>query len=261
MAIITLTTDLGTKDHYVGVLKGSILTQHPEATIVDISHEIPHYNILKGAFILKNAYSSFPKGSIHIIGVCPEIDEETKQLAILYDGHYFIGADNGIFSLIFEEKPQQIVSLEFSVNEEDLTFPTKGIAVKAACHLAKGGTIEMIGKKETEILEKSLFRAVSIDNVLKGMVIHIDHYGNLITNIEKSFFNTFGQNRNFNIEFRHGDYDIDEISQSYQEVPRGEKLALFSSSNLLEIAINQGNASQLLGIHESDIIRIEFYDR
>lgn len=261
MAIITLTTDLGTKDHYVGVLKGSILTQCPEATIVDITHEIPPFDISKAAFLLKNAFLNFPDGSIHIIGVDTETNFSNNQLAVKYKNHYFIGADNGVFSLIFEEKPDKAVALDFPVSEEDMSFPTKGISIKAACHLVKGGTMEMIGQPKKELEEKSLFRAVSIENILKGMVIHIDHYGNIITNIDQAFFKTFGRKREFKIEFRKGDYAIDRISKSYDDVPNGEKLALFSSSKLLEISINKGNASKLLGIKESDLIRIEFYDR
>ncbi len=261
MAIITLTTDLGTKDHYVGVLKGSILSQCPDATIVDISHEIPTYDILKAAFTLKNAFSDFPKGTIHIIGVNPEISEKAVSLVIEHEGQYFIGADNGVFSLIFEEKPIKMVEIEIMVNPDSITFPTKDIFTKAACHIAKGGTLEMIGKPTTEWNEKALFRAVSLENIIKGMAIHIDHYGNIITNIDYDFFTSFGQGRDFKIEFRRGDYDITAISKVYSDVAEGEKLALFSSIGLLEIAMNKGNASKLLGMKESDIVRIEFYDR
>ena len=261
MAIITLTTDLGTKDHYVGVLKGSILSECPEVTIVDTSHEIPTYDILKAAYTLKNAFSDFPEGTIHIIGVNPEISEKAVSLVVVHKGQYFIGADNGIFSLIFEEKPKKMVEIGIMVNPDALTFPTKDIFTKAACHIIKGGTLEMIGKVTTEWNEKGLFRAVSLENIIKGMVIHVDHYGNVITNIDSDFFKTFGQGRDFKIEFRRGDYDITSISKVYSDVPEGEKLALFSSSGLLEIAMNKGNASKLLGMRESDIVRIEFYDR
>lgn len=261
MPIITLTTDLGIKDHYVGVLKGSILSNCPEATIVDISHEIPPYDILKAAYTLKHSYQHFPKGTIHIIGVNPEISEKAVNLVIEYKGQYFIGANNGVFSLIFEEPADKIVEIGIMVNPESITFPTKDILAKAACHIAKGGTIEMIGNVVTEMEEKALFRAVSMGNIIKGMAIHIDHYGNIITNITETFFKAFGQGKEFKIEFRRGDYDITTISKVYSEVPEGEKLALFSSTGMLEIAMNKGNASKLLGMRESDIVRIEFYDR
>lgn len=261
MAIITLTTDLGTKDHYVGVVKGTILKNCPTANIIDISHEIPPFNILQAAFTLKNSYQDFPEGSIHIIGVNPENNSTVHHLALEHDGHYFIGSDNGIFSLMFDEKPKRIFELNISGNEDALTFPTKEIFCQAACHLAKGGTLELIGRPTDEILEKALYRAVSVGDIIRGMVIHIDHYGNIITNIEQTFFKAFGSNRDFVIEFRDGSYDINKISKSYSEVVEGEKLALFSSSGLLEIAINKGNASRLLGIKNLDSIRIKFHDR
>jgi len=261
MSVITLTTDLGLNDHYVGVLKGSILKQYPEAKIVDITHHIPAYNILQAAFTLKNAYQAFPDGSIHIVGVTPNAGVESEHLLVYEDGHYFIGADNGLFSLMFPKLPKKIYRLNLTAENELISFPSRDIYTKAACHLAKGGTMEMIGQQSKDMVERTMFQATTIDNLIKGMAIHIDHYGNIITNIDESTFNAFGRNREFKIEFRHGDYNINEISKSYNDVPEGEKLALFSSNKLLEIAMNQGNASQLLGIRESDIIRIEFYDR
>lgn len=261
MAIITLTTDLGTKDHYVGVLKGSILKGCPDATIIDITHEIPAYDILKAAFTLKNVFNDFPEDTIHIIGVNPEVSEKATRLVIKYKGQYFIGADNGVFSLIFDEVPEKMVEMDMMADPDSITFPTKDIFTRAACHLAKGGTMEMIGKPLEQLVEKALFRAVSVGNIIKGMAIHIDHYGNIITNIDETFFKAFGSGRDFKIEFRRGDYDITNISKVYSDVPEGEKLAIFSSSGMLEIAMNKGNASKLLGMKESDIVRIEFYDR
>ncbi len=261
MAIITLTTDLGLKDHYVGVVKGSILKLCPTVSIVDISHEIPPFNILQAAFTLKNCFADFPEGTIHIIGVNPENDVDAKHLAVQYNGHYFIGADNGIFSLIFEDQPTKLMELNILSENRSNTFPTKDIFCKAACHLANGGTLEMIAKPLEALVEKAFFRAVSVENIIKGMVIHIDHYGNVITNIEAPFFKAFGRNRDFVIEFRNGNYDITKLSLSYTDVVEGEKLALFSSSGLLEIAINKGNASKLLGIKNLDTIRIKFDDR
>ncbi len=261
MAIVTLTTDLGLKDHYVGVVKGSLLKLCPEARIIDISHNIEPYNIIQAAFTLKNAYKEFPEGSIHIIGVNPEADLDATHLVIKHNGHYFIGADNGVFSLILEESPDQIIELNINPELESKSFPTKDIFAKAAAHLAKGGTLEMIGSKKEAVLERSLFQAVSVENFIKGMVLYIDHYGNILTNIEEPFFKAFGRGRDFSIEFRQGEYNINRISKGYSDVPEGEKLALFSSSKLLEIAMNKGNASRLLGLQESDSIRIEFYDR
>lgn len=261
MPIITLTTDLGLKDHYVGIVKGNIYKHCQDATIVDITHEIPPFNILQAAFTLKNSYQEFPEGSIHIVGVNPESSKESEHLVIKHEGHYFIGANNGIFPLMFESIPEEAYELTLGPSVETHTFPTKEVYTQAACHIAKGGTIEMLGRKVEDVIEKTLFRAVSMGDIIKGMVIHVDHYGNIITNIEETFFKAFGQNRDFSIEFRNGSYDITEISQAYSDVAEGEKLALFSSANLLEVSINQGNASKLLGLKNLDTIRVKFYDR
>ena len=148
MAIITLTTDLGTKDYYLSTIKGAILTQFPDARIIDISNEVTKFDILQASFIVKNAYKSFPEGTIHIIGVNPENTVETSHIAIKVDGHYFIGADNGMFSLMFDKLPDKIVELTIQPDIGFQTFPTNDVFVKAACHIARGGTLEVIGKEK-----------------------------------------------------------------------------------------------------------------
>ncbi len=258
MSIITLTTDLGLKDYYVAGIKGHILSQLPDATIVDISHEIPAFNISVAAFCLKNCYYDFPKGSIHIIGVSPEANEFTRHVVIKYQNHYFIGADNGMFSLLFDEIPEVIFDLNIISNEEKRTFPTKDIFVSAACHIGRGGTLELIGTKIEGLTERTNFQPVIEDDVIRGMAMYIDSYGNVTTNITKSLVKLVGKNRDFSIVFRRSDYNIHELKFNYSEVPEGEKLALFSTNNHLEIAINKGNASKLFGIKLSDTIRIEF---
>ncbi len=258
MSIITLTTDLGLKDYYVAGIKGHILSQLPNATIVDVSHEIPPFNISVAAFCLKNCYQHFPEGSIHILGVSPEADEYTRHLIIKHKGHYFIGADNGMFSLLFDDKPSEIFNLNIIPEEDRRTFPTKDVFVQAACHIGRGGTMELIGTRVEEIAERTNFQPVIEEDVIRGMAMYIDSYGNVTTNITKSLFQLVGKNRDFSIVFRRADYNIDELKFNYSEVPEGEKLALFSTNNHLEIAINKGNASKLFGIKLSDTIRIEF---
>ena len=258
MSIITLTTDLGLKDYYVAGIKGHILSQLPNAIIIDISHEIPPFNISVAAFCLKNCYLDFPLGSIHILGVSPEANEYTRHLIIKYKGHYFIGADNGMFSLLFDDKPTEIFNLNIISDEDRRTFPTKDVFVQAACHIGRGGTIELIGTRVEEIAERTNFQPVIEEDVIKGMAMYIDSYGNITTNITKSLFQLVGKNRDFSIVFRRADYNINELKFNYSAVPEGEKLALFSTNNHLEIAINKGNASKLFGIKLSDTIRIEF---
>lgn len=260
MAIITLTTDLGLKDYYVASVKAAILKETPDINIIDITHEIPSFDLQKTAFVIKNSYSDFPENTIHIIGVNSETDLEVAHVAIYYNGHYFIGADNGIFSLIFDTPPDKVFELNVSQDTDRITFPTKDVFVKVACHIARGGTLEVIGKPKEGLSVRTMFRAVSENNIIKGMAIYIDHYGNIITNITESLFKSFGNGRRFTIFFRSEEYEIKKMSPSYCSVEEGERAALFSSTGYIEIAINKGNASELFGVNQGDIIRIEFYD-
>jgi len=257
MAIITLTTDLGSKDFYQAALKGSILTILPTATIVDITHEVPSFNISYAAFVLKNVYHYFPKGTVHLIGIDSVFSENTKYIGLKYHDHYFVGADNGIFSLLFDEKPDEIVELNIMQDLKYLHFPLVDIFVKAAIHLAKGGKLKDIGLPTANIEEKMLLNPV-IEKDIRGSVIYIDTFSNVITNITKELFTKIQRNRDFTLFFRKSE-TITQLSWHYNEVSEGEKLCLFGISNHLEIAINKGKASGLLGLHLGDIVRIQFH--
>ena len=227
MRIITLTTDLGLKDHYLALVKAEIYKQLEEINIVDISHQISKFDIQEAAYIFKNCYKNFPNKTIHIIGVNEEITNEHQHIAIEIDNQYIIGPDNGIFSLIFNEmKPDKIVRLNISQESNDFTFAIKDVFVKAACHIARNGTL--------------------------------DSYGNATTNIDKATFKKIGLNRDFAILYGRENERLVKISQKYKDVPEGERLAIFSSNNLLEICINQGKANEVLGLNQFDIIRVEF---
>lgn len=258
MAIITLTTDLGSKDFYQAALKGSILSILPTANIVDITHEVPSFNISYAAFVLKNAYPYFPKNTVHLIGIDSVFNEKTKYLALRYKDHYFVGADNGIFSLLFDEKPDELVEINIMQDLKYLHFPLVDIFVKAAIHLAKGGKLKEIGVSTGDIEQRMLLHPVIERDIIRGSVIYIDTFCNVITNITKDLFTKIQRNRDFTLYFRKSE-TITQLSWHYNEVPEGEKLCLFGISNHLEIAINKGKASGLLGLHLSDIVRVEFH--
>lgn len=260
MAIITLTTDLGLKDYYVSTIKGAILSQFPEITIVDISHQILPFDISQAAFILKNSYNSFPKGTIHIMGVNAEADESTILAGAYANGHYFFGADNGIFSLLFDFKPELIVRLNIRQEAGSLTFPLKDVLVKAACHIARGGTLEVIGSIIETVKERTLLKPFGGNNIIRGIITYIDSYQNMITNIDQNLFRETGKGLPFVIDMPYNRNSISVISRIYNDVPPGELLALFNSAGLLEIAINKGNASGLLSLKLGDPITINFND-
>lgn len=139
MGIITLTTDLGHRDFYQAALKGSLLSLDPSVTIVDITHEIPSFDIQQAAFVLKNAYKYFPKDTVHLIGIDSVYNKDTRYLAVRHHDYYFIGTDNGLFSLLFEEEPEEVVELNLIQDLKFLHFPLTDIFAKAASYLAKGG--------------------------------------------------------------------------------------------------------------------------
>lgn len=275
MSLITLTTDFGLKDHFVGAVKGAIYSELPDAKIVDITHLISPFNITETAYILKNAYKSFPEGTIHIIGVDSELSSENKHIALELDGHYFICPDNGLISMIASEvNPTKIVEINIHDYLES-SFPVLDVFVQVASHIARGGSLNVIGK-EIQNYKKIVEIQPKINQdqtIIVGGVIYIDNYGNVITNITKKLFSTIGKGRTYSI--RAGRYEFKKIVNQYNEivdftVPSeqrmydGNKLALFNSAGYLEIAIYRSNlntvggASTLLGLKYRDSIAIEF---
>ena len=257
MGIITLTTDLGHKDFYQAALKGSLLTLYPSVRIVDISHDVTPFDLQQAAFIIKNAYKYFPKKTVHLIGIDSVYNGNTRYLALKYDGYYFIGADTGLFSLICERQPEEIVELSIIQDLKFLHFPLTDIFAKAACHLAKGGRLTEIGEPTSELVQRRVFEPIVEADSIRGSVIYVDSFQNVITNIDKELFTKVQRERPFVLYFRRNE-TINQLSWHYNEVPEGEKLCLFGISNNLEIAINKGNASGLLGLNTDDIVRIEF---
>ena len=246
MAILTLTSDWGTKDYYVSAVKGKILSLLPEITIVDITHEIEPFNSIEAAYIIKNAYKNFPDGTIHLIGMNTEESMDHPHTVIFYDNHYFIGADDGIFSAIFEKKPEKIVEMNILQDTENFTFSSRDRFVKAAVHLLEGKPIEELGTVKTGLTEKLLFEPVINKDSISGIVMYIDRYGNLFTNISKKLFEEVVGKKKFTISLRSS--SVDKISSSYGDVNEGEIVALFSSNGMLEIAMNKGTAASLLGV-------------
>lgn len=263
MSIITLTTDLGLKDYYVASVKGSILSQNKNVSIVDISHEVPPFNIAEASFTLTNAFKFFPKGTVHIIGINPSKMDRVKHLACEYEGQYFIGADNGIFSLLFKGKPDKIRVIEDDTSSFDPNFEIRDIFTKAAVHLASGGEIEELGERGLILTESFQLNPVIDKQAIKGHVIHIDSYENAITNISRKMFEETIDDRQFEIILKPG-YSTRNIFSRYNDVPVGEMVALFGTNDLLEIGINQynhehnGGAATLMGLGVKDVIRIEF---
>jgi len=275
MSFITLTTDFGTKDHFVGAVKGAIYSELADAKIVDITHEISPFNITETAYILKNSYKSFPEGTIHIIGVDSELSEDNKHIAIELDNHFFVCPDNGLISMIASEiQPTKMVEINIHDRVES-SFPVLDVFVKVACFIARGGNLTVIGKEIHEY--KKLIEIQPKVNQTKtqiiGGVVYIDNYGNVITNISRKMFQEVGKGREF--EIKASRYSFTKLHRKYNEIEGnntisarqydGHKLVLFNSAGYLEIAIYKSNldtvggASTLLGLQYRDPVIIDFF--
>jgi S-adenosylmethionine hydrolase len=272
MSIITLTTDYGLKDHFVGALKGKLLTEFREATIIDISHDIDAFNVAEAAYIIGASYSSFPKGTVHLIGVDIELNNENQHITMQWNDHYFICADNGILSMLTQKiVPQKLVAITIHDRlPNDAT--DMDVFVKVSCHLAKGGLLNVIGKEIKSIKEVTELQAVVNENQIKGYVTYIDHFGNVVTNISKKMFLETGKSRPYELKFKRQiiktilpKYSDIGISEKYPlKYYEGQKLAIFNEAGFLEIAIFRsnpdtvGSATSLLGLSYRDVVTIEF---
>ena len=274
MSIITLTTDYGLKDHFVGALKGKILSEYSEATIIDISHHIDAFNTVEASYIIGAAYSSFPKGTVHLIGVDMEFNKENQHIVMQWNDHYFIAADNGILSMLTQKiVPQKIVTINIHDRLHN-EATDMDVFVKVACHIAKGGLLNVIGKEISTIKQVTELQAVlaADSNSLKGHVIYIDHFGNVVTNISKKQFLDVSRGRPYEIVMKTK--NIKTILPNYSAIAssdkypikyyEGEKLAIFNEAGFLEIAIFRsnpskvGSANSLLGLNYRDTVLIKF---
>jgi S-adenosylmethionine hydrolase len=282
MSIITLTTDYGLRDHFVGALKGKILSEYPEAAIIDISHGVDPFNTTEASYIIEAAYASFPKGTVHLVGVDIELTRDTpRHIAMQWNDHFFICADNGILSFLTQKiLPEKIVAINIHDRlPEDAT--DLDVFVTVACHLAKGGLLNVVGRETHGLKEITELKPViaSDNSSIKGYVVYIDHFGNAVTNITKKMFLEHGKGRSYEVHVseslsRSGKGTIKNIWARYSDIAtsekfpvkfyEGQKLALFNAAGNLEIALyrsnpaTSGGASSLLGLGYRDTITINF---
>lgn len=263
MTIITLTTDWGTKDHYLASVKGSLLSHIENAQIIDITHEVLPFDIYQASFIFKNSYRNFPDGTIHIIGINSDASIEQPHIAIHYNNQYFIGCDNGVFSLIFGQRELDTVEIDILQDSDNYTFSTKDVFVKAAQIIHNDKGISNLGPKRMTINRMMSFEpVVEIDNdtiAIIGKVIYLDRYENAITNISEELFYNYAKNKKFDITFNTYSEELTSISKSYLDVPPSEMCAIFDSNGFLEISISKGNARSLLGLELDSRIRINIF--
>ena len=258
MPIVTLISDWKSADYYIGAIKGKILSSCPDAVVVDINHQIEAFNILQAVYVIKNSYKNFPAGSIHIIAVNSEADNNKKHTVLQFDGHYFIGADNGIFYLLTEGRIDKAVEIE---NNKESGFPELNVFASLACSIITDGEISHLGKAKTELFKQLPMLPVYEKSSIIGKVIYIDSYSNIVTNVSKEFFYKIKNNRNFKIYVQSKYHVISKINKQYNETEEGELLALFNEAGLLEIATRNGKAAELMNLNTKSEIRIEFKNK
>ncbi len=252
MPLITFTSDYGTVDHYVAAVKAVIYRSAPRIDVIDISHDIAPFDLAHGAFVLRSVYHEFPEGSVHLLAINTDASQG-RFVAVKMDGHYFVGADNGLISLLSETPPDCAVLLDVP---DTTTFATKDALAPAAVALCNGLDISRLGEEIDEV-DRRISRSLRANQKqINGHVIRVNHYGNLITNIDRDTFKKLSADKNFQVMF--GRERARRIDQTYGDVDLGECVLMFNSLGLLEIGINQGNAHELLGLSYDSSIIIRF---
>ena len=275
MSIITLITDFGYKDQFVAQMKGEIYSNNPESRVVDISHNISPFNIMEAAYIIENSYKSFPENTVHIIDVDSEKNKQKKHIIVKLDNHFFVTSDNGIMSILSQNINFQEI-YEISILSELIAIESSlKTFTKVASHLSMGGKPEIVGKKINNLRNvKNLKPFVNSEKTqIISSVIYIDHFGNVVTNIKRSFFDKIGKGREFEISARN--YKFNKIYSSYSDIinfnltedqrnDEGKALIIFNTNNYLQISIyrsnpeNVGTAATLLGLKIYDSVSVIF---
>ena len=247
MPLLTLSSDIGTQDYLVAAMKAQLLKANPDFRLVDISHNIPPFNYPQAAYVCRNAIRNFPAFTYHLLLLNLYEAKPEQLLLVFHNEQYFLCPDNGLITMILEEKPELIIGipLDKTVIKNALYFTE--VMGDVINKLAAGDSIKNIGVPDISYVEKNPLRPMFSDNWIEGQIIFIDNFENVIVNITRAQFEEQRKGRHFKIVFKR-DEVIESISESYADVGEGEKLALFNSAGYLEIAINKGNAAGLFGL-------------
>jgi S-adenosyl-L-methionine hydrolase (adenosine-forming) len=256
MPVITLTTEWRPDDFYYGIMKGKLCSLCPGAVIIDNANSIPVFNISQASFIIRNTYENYPKGSVHIICVHSEGNEGRDYLIVRAKDHYFIGTDNGIFNLILNSPPDEVVRISQKGIEDELDLFSR-----AASDIISGKKPGELGDPVSDFTEKVPLRATIDKDVIIGSIIFIDSYGNAISNITREVFYRVFEGRDYLILIQSNKNFTDHICKKYSDEPVGEMLARFNSLDLLEISINGADVSELLGLSVGSVVRVDLANK
>jgi S-adenosyl-L-methionine hydrolase (adenosine-forming) len=262
--LITLTTDFGTADHFVGVMKGVIAGLAPHANVVDITHEVVPYDIVQGAFVIAEAWRYFPKGTIHVVVVDPGVGSSRRPILAEAGGHLFVAPDNGVLSMIYDSihapaklKVRVISNTKLMAREVSRTFHGRDIFAPAAARLAHGVTPARFGGVIDDYIRIADIKPLKVSTKCwRGMVLKADRFGNLITNFHVDDFPDV-TSRAF--EVRIGAESIRRLALTFSEAEIGELVVVVGSSGYLEIAANQASAAQILGCGSQAPVELEIF--
>ena len=255
--VITLTTDFGLQDYYVSAMKAVMLGIAPEVRLIDVSHDIPSQDIMAGSWVLKNSAMLFPSGTVHTVVIDPGVGTDRKSIALKVEDQFFVGPDNGIFSLLTASRPYKAVHLtrqEYLRDSPSNTFHGRDIFAPAAAHLSRGVELEDLGEPINELVSYRWMQPIADKDGLQGTVIHIDKFGNLVTNIPESLIDEVIADKKVKIYV--GNVILNNIETTFGQVAEGEPVAYIGSAGMLEVAINKGDAEQMLGVQKGAQISI-----
>lgn len=252
MPLVTLTTEWKPDDIYTGIIKGKLSSLCPGVIIIENAAGIAAFDILHAAFVVRNTYLNYPDGSVHIICVHSESVKKQSHLIVKAKNHFFIGTDNGIFSLILNGEPDEIIKINHDEDSDELD-----IFSKTAASLLSGRNPSELGKPAGELTERVPLRATIESNTITGSIIFIDSYGNAISNITREVFLRIFEKNNYRILIQSNKNYTEQIVRKYSDVPVGDLLTRFNSLGLLEIAINGADISELLNLAIGTVVRIE----
>jgi S-adenosylmethionine hydrolase len=252
MPVVTLTTEWKPDDIYNGIIKGKLSRMCPGVAIIDNAGSIPPFNISLASFIIRNTFNNYPAGSVHIICVHSEAKADQDYLIVTARDHFFIGTDNGIFNLILNSEPDEVIKIDYQENSDELE-----IFAKTASEIMSGKAPRELGSSIKSVSERVPLRATIDRDVIIGSIIFIDSYGNAFSNITREVFYRVFENKNFRIQIQSNKNYTDQISQRYSDVPVGDMLAKFNRLELLEISINGADVSELLSLNVGSVVRID----
>lgn len=258
MPIVTLTSDLGKDTHLVAKAKMQLLAALPQSTIIDISHTVSPFAIDEAVYLASSCANDFPGGTIHLIAVDADIKKYGRLVACEFKGQIYIAADNGFAAMLTKGKPATYYEIPFTADDNGNFFPLKYLLMPVVIEVLQKG-FAAVAKPIDAVLEKTLEEPFAIGNSLRGHIVYVNNYHNAITNITRTIFNNERGSRNFEIVLNRFD-SISAISNSYNDVEEGDSLCFFNENNVLEIAVNRGKASQLLGLEKGKRITIDFFE-